>query len=89
MMHEQIRKWSADDLVDRCKRQMSTFESQFTVAEGYGETHATFRVGPSSGASILMNVINEIATPIRGPDPTVYSHFDRSPNACLKKTMLA
>ena len=36
-----------------------------------------------------MSVINEVATSLRGSDPSLYSHVDLAIKACLKMTMLA
>ena len=88
LLTEGIR-WTAADLIHRCRKQIPELGSQLSIAEGFGDTRATIIAGPACGAGILMGVLEEIAETIGGEWDQSYDHVDLLPGSRVQLTRLA
>ena len=82
-------RWTAADLIQRCRRQIPELGSQLSMADGYGDTRATIIAGPACGASILMGLLSDIDEQIRGPSPDTFDHVDLMPGSRVQLTLSA
>ena len=82
-------RWTAADLIHRCRKQIPELGSQLTVADGYGDTRATVIAGPACGASILLGLLSDIDEQIRGPSPDSFDHVDLMPGSRAQLTSSA
>ena len=88
LLTENIR-WTAADLIHRCRKQIPELGSQLSIAEGFGDMRATIIAGPACGAGILMGVLEEIAETIGGEWDQSYDHVDLLPGSRAQLTRLS
>ena len=72
-------RWTANDLINLCERQIPELLSQLNSAEALGETSATIFVGPANGASILMALLGQIIEAVICVERDLFDEIDLQP----------